>query len=359
MFTLRRARSRQIKSTTKKVKGFKSVTEYYYDERNRLSCVRSDGEITELYEYDSAGRRVRATVHMDKIPNRIECGYNSMNQLVRAGGVSFKYDSEGLMTEKIVERDGNVLNTRYIYHDRHLTGVILPYGLRIDYALNEKGVRIGKIVNGNLVEKYYWEGLTELRAVESENGLVEFTYGKKNKPVLVNYNDTQYELHVDQVGTPFALTDSTGELVKQYNYNTFGVVTEKDDEHSRSIIFKNIMPLCSVPDIPIGLAGGLYDSDTELVHFGMREYFPEIGRFTSPDPMAAPETAADVYGYCSDDPVNVTDKTGLWAQSENGENQGPYIWDYSKILNKNIEKAKGKELPPYRTVPLDDKTSIY
>ena len=31
----------------------------------------------------------------------------------------------------------------------------------------------------------------------------------------------------------------------------------------------------------LGFAGGLYDRDTELLHFGARDYDPRIGRWTS------------------------------------------------------------------------------
>ena len=37
--------------------------------------------------------------------------------------------------------------------------------------------------------------------------------------------------------------------------------------------------------VPFGFAGGLYDPDTKLVHFGYREYDPAIGRWLSKDPL--------------------------------------------------------------------------
>ncbi len=37
--------------------------------------------------------------------------------------------------------------------------------------------------------------------------------------------------------------------------------------------------------VPFGFAGGLYDRDTKLTHFGFREYDPFIGRWTAKDPI--------------------------------------------------------------------------
>ena len=61
---------------------------------------------------------------------------------------------------------------------------------------------------------------------------------------------------------------------------------------------------------PFGFAGGLYDRDTGLVHFGAREYDPETGRWTSKDPILFAGGDANLYAYVVDDPINLTDQTG-------------------------------------------------
>ncbi|XPV75791.1 MAG: hypothetical protein ACNI27_14270 [Desulfovibrio sp.] len=91
----------------------------------------------------------------------------------------------------------------------------LPNSLNVDYILNAKGQRIGKAINGQIIEEYLWNGLTELRAVRTKHGMVEYRHSTKSHdnsipPVQVYHGNTAYLLHVDQVGTPFALTDKTG-----------------------------------------------------------------------------------------------------------------------------------------------------
>jgi len=63
--------------------------------------------------------------------------------------------------------------------------------------------------------------------------------------------------------------------------------------------------------IPLGFAGGLFDSDTGLTRFGFRDYDADTGRFTAKDPLGHLGGDPDLYGYCLDDPVNRTDPTGL------------------------------------------------
>jgi RHS repeat-associated protein len=60
---------------------------------------------------------------------------------------------------------------------------------------------------------------------------------------------------------------------------------------------------------PFGFAGGLYDKDTGLVHFGAREYDGATGRWTSKDPSRF-AGGANLYAYSFGDPVNWVDPTG-------------------------------------------------
>ena len=64
--------------------------------------------------------------------------------------------------------------------------------------------------------------------------------------------------------------------------------------------------------LPLGFAGGLADADTGLVRFGVRDYDPDVGRFTAPDPLGPAGGEDDPYGYCMDDPVNLVDPSGMW-----------------------------------------------
>ncbi|ADV45614.1 RHS repeat domain-containing protein [Nitratifractor salsuginis] len=108
-------------------------------------------------------------------------------------------------------------------------------------------------------------------------------------------NGTKYYLHYDQVGSLRAVTDRRHRLVKAIRYDSYGNIL-KDSNPG----FK----------VPFGFAGGLYDRDTKLVHFGFREYDPFTGKWTSKDPLLFGGGDSNLYGYVLGDPVDLVDPRG-------------------------------------------------
>jgi RHS repeat-associated protein len=64
---------------------------------------------------------------------------------------------------------------------------------------------------------------------------------------------------------------------------------------------------------PFGFAGGPYDTDTGLVHFGARDYDPTVGRWTAKDPIRFAGRTANIYAYVGNDPVDRLDPMGLFG----------------------------------------------
>ena len=61
-------------------------------------------------------------------------------------------------------------------------------------------------------------------------------------------------------------------------------------------------------------AGYRYDNETGLYYVGARYYSPVLGRFVQTDPVGL-KGGANLYGYAGNDPVNLTDPTGLCAST--------------------------------------------
>jgi len=144
--------------------------------------------------------------------------------------------------------------------------------------------------------KIYYKYSSGRQLLEVTFPIMRFNYVDDRVPYSMEYSGQTYYLVYDQVGSLRAVVDTSGLIVKRIDYDSFGNVILDTDPTFR---------------IPIGFAGGLYDSDTRLVRFGVRDYDPYIGRWTAKDPIDFAGGDLNLFGYVKNDPVNWIDPWGL------------------------------------------------
>jgi len=122
-----------------------------------------------------------------------------------------------------------------------------------------------------------------------------FEYTLGHVPTSFTQAGQRYYILTDQVGSPKLITDESGNVVKQLDYDAFGnVISDSNTDFT----------------IPFGFAGGLQDNGTGLIRFGYRDYDPETGRWTARDPIGFAGGDTNLYGYVLGDPINLIDPTG-------------------------------------------------
>jgi len=106
-----------------------------------------------------------------------------------------------------------------------------------------------------------------------------------------------YRIFSDPVGSPrYVVNAANGsDVLLKVHYSAFGIPLVEGG---------------SLDAIHFGFAGGLYDNDTGLVHFGARDYDPMIGRWISKDPILFNGGQVNLYVYAGNDPVNYVDPSG-------------------------------------------------
>ena len=301
---------------TETVNGASSGYVYTYDADGRLLSVTKDGNPVEEYQYWADGTRSYELNTLRGISGRT-FDYDNENHLLSAGSTTYLYDVDGFLTDKIQGSD----TTEYVYSLRgELLQVDLPDGTVIEYIHDPLGRRIAKKVDGVIVEKYLWDGLTRLLAVYdgSDALLMRFDYALGRTPISMVSGGVTYYFGYDQVGSLRAVSNVSGTLVKRVDYDTFGNVIGDSN------------PTLAVP---FGFAGGLHDRDTGLVRFGYRDYDPDVGRWTAKDPIGFEGGDTDLYGYCLNDPVNLIDPDGLFAHAG-------FIRQLAKMGNKSLRRTK-------------------
>lgn len=285
-----------VTKTTETVDGATTTREFSYDARGRLTEVSEDGSVVESYGYDDNNNRT-TTERDGRTENH---SYDGSDRLESSGDREYTYDDEGRLTEVVDTTAGDT--TSYQYDSRGtLTAASLPDGTDISYVLGPMGRRVGKRVDGTLERGWLYHDALRPAAELDGSGTVRarFVYGSSNvTPDYMEKDGTTYAFVRDHRDSPRLIVNAdTGDVAQRLEYDAFGRVTEDTNPGFQ----------------PFGFAGGLYDPETGLVRFGRREYDPEFGRFTRPDPAAFAGGYTNLYVYAGNDPVNGSDETGLFG----------------------------------------------
>jgi RHS repeat-associated protein len=275
---------------------------YTYDEAGRLTAVTEHQGATLTgqygYTYDTNGNRTLFTNRNGVISSAT--GFTDDDLLLGFGSVTYTYDAAG---NRHTEKTGNA-TTIYNFDTRNtLLSVSLPNGNNISYIIDGLGRRVAKKVNGNTVQGFLYRGRYQIVAELNAAGDVvsRFVYGRKsNVPAYMIKGADTYRIISDQLGSVrLVINTSNGTIAQRIDYDAFGVI-----ENNTNPGFQ-----------PFAFAGGLFDADTGLTHFGTREYDASIGRWLSRDFLLFSGGDFNLYAYVKSDPVNRIDPTGLQADS--------------------------------------------
>ncbi|MEW6429286.1 MAG: RHS repeat-associated core domain-containing protein [Thermodesulfobacteriota bacterium] len=277
------------------VAGTAATRQYEYDAAGRLLKVFSDGVPTEEYRYGANNARTYEMNTGRGIAGRTYA-YSVEDHLLSAGSATYQFDVDGFLASKTE----GAATTTYTYSSRgDLVRVGLPDGRVVEYVYDPLQRRVAKKIDTVVVEKYLWQDMTTLLAVYdgSDHLLMRFEYADGRLPVAMTMAGVTYYLAYGPTGTLRLVTDAAGNVVKRIDTDAFGNVISDSN------------PALA---LPFGFAGGLADRDTGLVHFGYRDYDPEIGRWIAKDPILFAGGDTDLYGYVQNNPINFIDPLGLY-----------------------------------------------
>jgi RHS repeat-associated protein len=168
----------------------------------------------------------------------------------------------------------------------------------ISYQFDALDRRVAKFVSDNLISRYVWQDQLRLAAELNADGSMkkQFVYADGvNSPEYMIFDGKRYFFVKDHRGSiNLVVNVDSGEVVQRMSYSEFGEVVEDTNPGFQ----------------PFGFAGGLYDTDTKLVKFGVRDYDGKIGRWLSKDPIRFDGGDTNLYGYVLNDPIDYIDPLG-------------------------------------------------
>jgi len=339
-WTLTRDNAGRIMRKIENISGAAVTWDYQYDQLGRLVEVKQNNSVVESYAYDADGNRTSEDNVLRGISGKVYT-YSTEDHIITGGTDTYHFDKDGFLTQRTTAEG----TTLFQYSSRGaLLSVTRPNGSIISYDHDPFGRRIVKRIDGNIVEKYLWAGSTKLLAVYdgSNNLVMRFHYTDERMPASMVKEGVVYYLVYDQVGSIRAVVDTSGNIVKKVDYDSFGSIINDSN---------------STFTVPFGFAGGLHDRDTGLVRFGLRDYDPAIGRWTAIDPIDFDGGDVNLFNYVSSDSVNWIDPWGLakidgnnitvhkndpdpWPSSPHGHiyDKNLVVDKTGKIFDKNTRK---------------------
>ena len=342
----------RIQEKQETVQGVTHVYSYTYDTAGQLKDVKKDGVLVSSAEYDgnAAGNGNRTAFTQGGITRTAT--YDAQDRLLTYDNTSYTYGPNGDLQTKQV--NGQV--TTYVYDALgNLLSATLPDGTQLEYIIDAQNRRVGKKVNGVLVQGFLYDG--QLRVIAELNGssqvVSRFVYASQSHvPDYMLKGGVTYRILTDHLGSPRLVVDaSTGSIAQRLDYDTWGVVLADTTPGFQ----------------PFGFAGGLYDNHTHLVRFGARDYDAETGRWTAKDPIRFRGGDTNLYAYVGNSPLMFTDESGLFASLGGTLFLPPIAWPQrwqSWWITEHYNRNQYNQTIPYDVAirewtKLPDNMSIY
>ena len=193
------------------------------------------------------------------------------------------------------------------------------YNINISFRYDENGIRTQKIVNGVQTD-FVTSGIKVLAQKSGENTIVWQIDGNGNT-VGFNHNGISYFYIKNLQGDIIGITDNSGNIVAKYIYDSWGkLISIKDSSDVDKTDDTTFIGYIN----PIRYRGYYYDSEIGLYYLNARYYDPKVGRFINADETLS--GGYNLFGYCLNDPVNLSDLKGKRPADTRG-----YIGEYNTI----------------------------
>jgi RHS repeat-associated protein len=284
----------RITQKTETIGGSTNTFVYTYDTAGRLTDVNLNGATAAHYTYDSNGNRLSQTTSTGTVNGT----YDAQDRLTQYGNLQLGYTANGELLTKSNPTLGQTATFTYDVLG-NLKSATLPASTTVEYVIDGQNRRIGKKVNGTLVQGFLYQNQLNPGAELDGTGAVvsRFVYGTKaNVPDHMIKGGVTYRIVSDHLGSPRLIIDTgTGTAVQRIDYDEFGNITADTNPGFQ----------------PFGFAGGLYDQHTGIVRFDTRDYDALSGRWTVKDQIRFAGGDSNLYGYVLNDPVNFVDPNGL------------------------------------------------
>ncbi|MDI6773092.1 MAG: RHS repeat-associated core domain-containing protein [bacterium] len=265
------------------------TTTFAYDALNRLiQAAHPGGYGTFTWTYDAVGNRTQQTAP----GGTTNYAYDHNSRLLTAGSTTYAYDANGNL---LSISTGQTFAWDVFNRMTQATGS----GGTVTHTYNGDGLKTRR-VGPDGTRNYYYDGIKPIWETDGAGVMT----AQLDRDIFGNLlsrreaSGARRYYHFDGLGSTTALTNESGAATSTLLYDAWGnqrAATGSDQGRYR-------------------FTGAELDQATGFYHMGARFYDPTIGRWLSEDPVQdkhfEPATL-NFYAYAFNNPVNLTDATGL------------------------------------------------
>ena len=282
--------------------------QYYYDEYNQL--IKENNYIlnqTIRYKYDKLSNLLyKKTYELNTYNQLSQNLYNYGNldwkdQLTKFNGEIIMYDAIGNPVSIGNNITLNWVNGRQLntYEDLNQT---------ITYNYNQDGIRTKKTING-IETDYYLEGKS-IVLEKTGNNVLYYLYSSMSGLLGFKYNNDYYYYIKNNQDDVIGIVDSNNNIIAKYVYDSWGNILSIKDGNNNDVS-NNLNHIANIN--PFRYRSYYYDKEINVYYLNNRYYNPVWGRFLNSDSIICSNqdvSSYNLYAYCSNNPVNLTDHSG-------------------------------------------------
>jgi RHS repeat-associated protein len=267
---------------------------YGYDALYRLTGVAAaSGASIEAYTYNKTGDRLSKAA-----PGLLTGAYTyapDTHHLTGVGTTTRQVDARGNTTADVLASG----TYGYGYNGRNRLTVVQNNGVTVGtYVLNALGLRVQKTA-GTTTTRFDYDEAAHLLSESTGTGARDYVWMDSLPIGIVDGTGTAATVnfvHADGLGSPRAVTNSTGTVLWQWAYasNPFG---------------ENVPTSTAGYALNLRFPGQYFDAESGLSYNVNRDYEAATGRYVQSDPIGLPG-GATTYAYVGSTPLGYADVTG-------------------------------------------------
>ncbi|XP_050057252.1 teneurin-m isoform X3 [Aphis gossypii] len=321
--------------------------ELEYDVRNRISSQKitvgrtkiqntmtysADGHLFEVagssdwkYIYDENGNVIGIMDYGQKLT----LGYDVGDRVVQVADVQlYSYDTRGFVSKRG--------ETHLNYNDMGLLSDATESDrFSVSYYYDHKNRLLGIRNAGENVTQFLYTDPQRPNLVmaihyPSTGRTFHYLYDDRNTLIAIDSPEQRYFVATDQNGSPLAVFDVSGNIIKEITRTPFGGL--RKDSH---------------PDlyIPIDFHGGILDPHTRLIYLDKKWYDPSVGQWITPDwerlsSRLSYPTDIFIYRFQNNDPISSSSAQNINYMTDLNSWLKLYGYDIGNMIGSSYTRTQ-------------------